>query len=80
VFIAAEDRSPIDADADRFARITALALVILGGGLIAAVVVQVRVGLLPLFRLRREVASVRRGKAEKLEGPIPRNWRPWPSS
>lgn len=76
VFIAAEDRSPIDADADRFARITALALVILGGGLIAAVVVQVRVGLLPMFRLRREVASVRRGKAEKLEGIYPEELAP----
>ena len=76
VFIAAEDRSPIDADADRFARITTLALVILGGGLIAAVVVQVRVGLLPLFRLRREVASVRRGKAEKLEGAYPEELAP----
>jgi signal transduction histidine kinase len=76
VFIAAEDRSPIDADADRFARITTLALVILGGGLIAAVVVQVRVGLLPLFRLRREVASVRRGKAEKLEGEYPEELEP----
>jgi signal transduction histidine kinase len=76
VFIAAEDRSPIDADAARFARITALALVILGGGLIAAVVVQVRVGLVPLFRLRREVASVRRGKAEKLEGTYPEELAP----
>jgi signal transduction histidine kinase len=76
VFIAAEDRTPIDADADRFARITAIALVILGGGLIAAVVVQVRVGLLPLFRLRREVASVRRGKAEKLEGAYPEELAP----
>jgi signal transduction histidine kinase len=76
VFIAAEDRSPIDADADHFARITALALVILGGGLIAAVVVQVRVGLLPMFRLRREVASVRRGKAEKLEGVYPEELAP----
>ena len=76
VFIAAEDRSPIDADAARFARITALALVILGGGLIAAVVVQVRVGLVPLFRLRREVASVRRGKAEKLEGVYPEELAP----
>ena len=76
VFIAAEDRSPIDADAARFARITALALVILGGGLIAAVVVQVRVGLLPMFRLRREVASVRRGKAEKLEGVYPEELAP----
>jgi signal transduction histidine kinase len=76
VFIAAEDRSPIDADADRFARITTLALVILGVGLIAAVVVQVRVGLLPLFRLRREVASVRRGTAEKLDGAYPEELEP----
>jgi signal transduction histidine kinase len=76
VFIAAEDRSPIDADAARFARITALALVILGGGLIAAVVVQVRVGLVPLFRLRREVASVRRGRTEKLEGAYPEELEP----
>jgi signal transduction histidine kinase len=76
VFIAAEDRSPIDADAARFARITTLALLILGGGLIAAVVVQVRVGLVPLFRLRREVASVRRGKAEKLEGTYPEELAP----
>ncbi|KQY27696.1 histidine kinase [Caulobacter sp. Root487D2Y] len=76
VFIAAEDRSPIDADADRFARITSLALVILGVGLIAAVVVQVRVGLLPLFRLQREVASVRRGRSEKLEGAYPEELEP----
>lgn len=76
VFIAAEDRSPIDADAARFARITTLALLILGGGLIAAVVVQVRVGLVPLFRLRREVASVRRGKTEKLDGVYPEELAP----
>ncbi len=76
VFIAAEDRSPIDADADRFGRITTLALVILGVGLIAAVVVQVRVGLVPLFRLRREVAAVRRGRAEKLDGDYPEELAP----
>ncbi len=76
VFIAAEDRTPIDADAARFARITTFALFILGGGLLAAVVVQVRVGLVPLFRLRREVASVRRGKAEKLEGAYPEELEP----
>ena len=76
VFIAAEDRSPIDADADRFGRITALALLILGGGLILAVVVQVRVGLAPLFQLRREVASVRRGKAERLVRAYPEELEP----
>lgn len=76
VFIAAEDRSPIDADAARFGRITALALLLLGGGLILAVVVQVRVGLAPLFQLRREVASVRRGKAERLVRVYPEELEP----
>lgn len=76
VFLAAEDRTPIDADANRFARITAIALLILGGGLILGMVVQVRFGLQPLFRLRREVASVRRGKAEKVEGIYPDELEP----
>lgn len=76
VFLAAEDRTPIDADADRFAGITAIALAILGGGLILGMVVQVRFGLQPLFRLRREVASVRRGKAEKVEGIYPDELEP----
>ncbi|ATC31114.1 sensor histidine kinase [Caulobacter vibrioides] len=76
VFLAAEDRSPIDADADRFARITAFALLILGGGLILAVVVQVRFGLKPLFELRREVAHVRRGKAERVDGTYPEELAP----
>jgi signal transduction histidine kinase len=76
VFLAAEDRSPIDADADRFAGVTAIALLILGGGLVLGVVVQVRFGLTPLFRLRREVASVRRGKAERVEGIYPEELEP----
>ena len=41
VFTPVERQAPIDDDADRFARITAFALLILGGGLILAVVVQV---------------------------------------
>jgi signal transduction histidine kinase len=76
VFLAAEDRTPIDADADRFAGVTAIALAILSGGLILATVVQVRFGLTPLFRLRREVASVRRGKAERVEGIYPEELEP----
>lgn len=76
VFLAAEDRSPIDADADRFAGVTAIALLILGGGLVLGVVVQVRFGLTPLFRLRREVASVRRGKAERVDGVYPEELEP----
>jgi signal transduction histidine kinase len=76
VFIAAEDRAPIDRDADIFARNTAIALILLGAGLVSAVVIQVRVGLLPLFRLRRELGSVRRGRAERLEGIYPEELEP----
>ncbi len=76
VFIAAEDRSPIDDDADRFGRITAFALLLLGVGLIVAIVVQVRFGLQPIFRLRREIAGVRSGKAERLVGPYPEELEP----
>jgi signal transduction histidine kinase len=66
IFIAAEDRGPIDRDARRFGLTTAVALVLLGLGLVAGVILQVRVGLQPLFRLRRDVADVRKGKAESL--------------
>lgn len=66
IFIAAEDRGPIDRAARRFGLTTAVALVLLGLGLVAGVILQVRVGLQPLFRLRRDVADVRKGKAESL--------------
>jgi signal transduction histidine kinase len=71
IFLAAEDRSAVDRDVRGFVAATAVAFLILGGGLIAAIIMQVRVGLQPLFELRREVASVRRGKAERLAGAYP---------
>jgi signal transduction histidine kinase len=43
---------------------------------VLGVVVQVRFGLTPLFRLRREVASVRRGKAERVDGVYPEELEP----
>lgn len=76
IFMAAEDRAPIDREVRNFATATAIAFLLLGGGLAAAVVVQVRVGLQPLFDLRHEVADVRRGKAERLSGDYPSELRP----
>lgn len=76
VFMAAEDRSPIDRDTRRFALRTAIALVLLGAGIVAAVVLQVRVGLQPLFRLRREITQVRKGRAEQLTGDYPAELSP----
>lgn len=76
VFIAAEDRRPIDREVRNFFTTTAIAFALLGVGLIAAVIVQVRVGLQPLRSLRHEVANVRRGKAERLQADYPSELRP----
>lgn len=71
IFVYAEDRTSIDRDIRYFIAWTAGAFILLGAGLVAAIVIQVRVGLRPLFALRREVAEVRRGKAERLAGAYP---------
>jgi signal transduction histidine kinase len=76
IFMAAEDRSPIDRDVRTFVAWTAAAFFLLGAGLIVAVIIQVRVGLRPLFELRREVAAVRRGKAERIGGVFPTELTP----
>jgi signal transduction histidine kinase len=76
VIMAAENRSPLDRDAGRFAATTGVALTLLGAGLIAAIVIQVRVGLEPLFRLRRQVADIRTGRAERLAADYPVELQP----
>ena len=70
-FLAAADRAEAQRDVDRFRLTLALALAALAAGLIAAVFIQVRVGLAPLEDMRAELAAVRRGKAARLEGEYP---------
>lgn len=76
VFMAAEDRTPVNRDVRTFVTTVGAALGILGVGLIAAVIIQVRVGLGPLFALRREVADVRTGKSERVVGVYPTELEP----
>ena len=76
IFMAAEDRTSINRDIRSFMTATAVVFLLLGVGLVAAVVVQVRVGLTPLFALRREVAEVRRGKAERVVQTYPSELTP----
>jgi signal transduction histidine kinase len=52
------------------------ALALVGLGLLAATVFQVRFGLLPLRRVERGLASIRSGKAERLEGNLPAEIEP----
>ena len=76
VFMAAQDRGPVDKSAQRFAELTAFALVALGAGLVVAVVLQVRFGLTPLFSLGREIAEVRKGNVQRLSGDYPKEISP----
>jgi signal transduction histidine kinase len=76
VFLTAEDRSAIDRDIRTFDVTTAVFLLILGAGLVAAVVIQVRVGLGPLFAMGREIAEVRRGEAQRLTRAYPKELAP----
>lgn len=76
IFMAAENRAPLDADARLFALTTAVALLALGAGLVLAVFAQVRVGLRPVFEMRREIARVRRGRAQRLSGVYPEELAP----
>jgi len=76
IFMAAEDRSALEADAGRFALETGVFLLVLGIGLILPILIQVRVGLQPLFALRREIADVRTGRSDRLKGRYPSELTP----
>jgi len=76
VFFAALDRSDVDADTRQFATVTWAALLLLGLALVTAVFVQVKVGLRPLYELRRAIADVQNGSANRAEGEYPREIQP----
>ena len=76
IFLLANDRSPIDANIRTFATTTAVALAVLLAMLIGGVMLQVRVGLRPLFQLQREVADVRTGKTDRVAGDYPAELEP----
>ncbi|WP_425087979.1 ATP-binding protein [Stappia sp.] len=59
-----------------FAGQVALTLLVLGIGLVGAIVLQVRIGLRPMAALRASLAAVRRGDAETVEEDLPPDLRP----
>jgi signal transduction histidine kinase len=76
IFMVAEDRTPINRDIRTFEITTGIALLALAAMLIAGVMLQVRVGLSPLFTLRREVAAVRTGKSDHVGDDYPAELEP----
>jgi signal transduction histidine kinase len=76
VFMQGEDRSPIDTNIQTFETTIAVALGVLLAMLVVGVMLQVRVGLRPLFLLRRQVAAVRTGKSDRVSGDWPAELEP----
>ena len=76
VFMAGLDRSAVEEEVRRFSTVMWIALLSLGVGLVVAVLLQVRIGLRPLFDLRTEIADVRKGKASRIERDYPLEIQP----
>ncbi len=72
----AGDAGEIDRDITEFTTMLIAALALLSVGLVVATLFQVRFGLAPLRAVRHDLAAIRSGEAEKLEGQLPDEIRP----
>jgi signal transduction histidine kinase len=75
-YAVAGDAAEIDRDLTGFTTMLIAALAVLGLGLLVATFFQVRFGLQPLRAVRQDLAEIRSGEAEKLEGELPYEIRP----
>ena len=75
-YAVAGDASEIERDLAGFTTMLIAALGALGLGLVAATFFQVRFGLSPLRAMRQNLARIRSGEAERLEGEQPEEIRP----
>src|SRR5499427_1570324 len=70
-FVVAGDVAETEADVGRFNRTLFWSVLVFSLGLIAAMLIQVRVGLMPLRRVSEALARIREGRARQLEGEFP---------
>lgn len=75
-YAVAGDAREIDRDLAEFTTMLIAALAVLGLGLLVATFFQVRFGLSPLRTMRQNLAEIRSGEAEQLEGEQPEEIRP----
>ncbi|HLY06033.1 MAG TPA: sensor histidine kinase [Rhizomicrobium sp.] len=71
LLLIAADVAQVENEVAKFNGILFWSLAILGVGLIAAIFVQVRIGLQPLNGVSRALARIREGQARRLEGRFP---------
>lgn len=75
-YAVAGDAAEIEKDLADFTAMLIAALALLGFGLLVATFFQVRFGLMPLRAVREDLAAIRSGKAEFLDGDVPVEIRP----
>jgi signal transduction histidine kinase len=71
LFLVGGDLSAVDSESSKFNGTLIWSFLLLVVGLIAAIFLQVRVGLLPLRKLHQSLARIRDGSAQQLEGRFP---------
>lgn len=76
VFMVGSDRGPIYDNNRRFDLEVIVTLIILGVGLLTGVIIQVRIGLRPVFALQKEVAGLRSGRSDRVTGAYPEELAP----
>ncbi|MEM0984630.1 MAG: ATP-binding protein [Pseudomonadota bacterium] len=76
LLLAAADRARSDEFAQRFLLLLIGAMIVLAGGVLVAMAVQVRVVLAPLGRVQTDVSDVREGRRTRLDDDYPAEVRP----
>ena len=75
-FLVAGDLSEVERQTGDFNTTLFWSFLLLGLGLIAAILVQVKVGLLPLRQVSKSLAKIRDGEARRLDGKFPTEIEP----
>jgi len=75
-FTAAADLGVVEQDIGRFETLLLIVFAILAAGLLLITMLQIGVGLIPLRNVRRALAAIREGGAERLTGTYPREITP----
>ncbi|MGB8313330.1 MAG: ATP-binding protein [Aestuariivirga sp.] len=75
-FLVAGNFDELKEEVSAFRRALYSVLALLGFGLLAAIILQVRVALKPMQRMQQALSAIRAGKAERLEGEFPSEMQP----
>lgn len=76
LYAVAGNAEAISSDLAHFTTMLIAALLVFALGFVAAILFQVRYGLLPLREMRRSLAAIRSGEVERLEGNFPDEIKP----